>query len=397
MSKFRFAAKGPTGSKGRIAKGIRTLLLTALATTALSGAAWADLNVGVIVSATGSTAALGIPMQNALMFMPKEINGEKVNLFFGDDTSDPATATNLARRMITQDKVDVLIGSGMTGAAIAIAGVANENGVPQIAMSPIILPEGTDAWTFRMPQPVGLMAKALIDNMAAKGVKRLGYIGFSDAWGDFWVKEFDKYGPSAGIEMVAQERYGRADTSVTGQVLKLVASRPDAVLVGASGTASALPQIELRKRGYTGPIYQTHGSVSADFIRIGGKDVEGAILSSGPVNVAEQLPDTAEVKAPGMDFITRYEAKYGEGNRNQFAAHMYDAITVLEQTVPKAMETAKPGTPEFKAAFKDALEHGDPIVASQGVYRFTPTDHFGLDERGRVLITVKDGAWKLIQ
>jgi branched-chain amino acid transport system substrate-binding protein len=386
MSKFR-----------TVAKGTRAVLLAALASTALSGVALADLNVGVIVSATGSTAALGIPMKNALIFMPKEINGEKVNVIFGDDASDPATATNLARRMITQDKVDVIIGSSMTGASIAVAGVANENGVPQISMSPINLPEGTDAWTFRMPQQVSLMAKALIDDMASKGVKRLGYVGFSDAWGDFWVKEFDKFGPEAGIEMVAQERYGRADTSVTGQVLKLVASKPDAVLVGASGTASALPQIELRKRGFTGPIYQTHGSVSGDFIRIGGKDVEGAILPSGPVNVAEQLPDDSEVKAPGMALVEKYEAEYGAGSRNQFAGHLFDAIQVITQITPKAMETAKPGTPEFKAAFKDALEHGDPIVASHGVYRFTPTDHFGLDERGRVLITVENGAWKLLK
>ncbi|KJS37826.1 MAG: branched-chain amino acid ABC transporter substrate-binding protein [Rhodospirillaceae bacterium BRH_c57] len=382
MSKIRFTVKGA---------------LTAIAlATALPGAAQADINVGVIVSATGTTAALGIPMKNALMFMPEEINGEKVNVVFGDDTSDPSTATNLARRMITQDKVDVIIGSSMTGAAIAIAGVANENGVPQLAMSPINLPQGSDAWTFRMPQQVSLMVAAVVEDMKKKGVKKLGYVGFSDAWGDFWVRDLKTLGEPAGITMVAEERYGRADTSVTGQVLKLVAARPDAILIGASGTASALPQVELRQRGYAGPIYQTHGSVSNDFIRIGGKAVEGTILPAGPVNVAEQLPDTSPVKTPGMEFVAGYEKAHGENSRNQFAGHMYDGIQALKAALPVALKAAKPGTPEFRTAIKDALESGLDIPAGHGVFNFTATDHFGLDERGRVLITVENGKWKLL-
>lgn len=386
MSKFHKAFKGA----------LTALALVTGAAMAMPGAALADINVGVIVPATGTTAALGIPMKNALIFMPKEINGEKVNVIFGDDTSDPATATNLARRMITQDNVDVIIGSSMTGAAIAIAGVANENSVPQLAMSPINLPEGKDAWTFRMPQQVSLMASAVIEDMKKKGVKKLGYIGFSDAWGDFWVRDLKALGEPEGITMVAEERYGRADTSVTGQVLKLVASRPDAILIGASGTASALPQVELRQRGYTGPIYQTHGSVSNDFIRIGGKAVEGTILPAGPVNVAEQLPESSEVKAPGMEFVKGYEEAYGENTRNQFAGHMYDGIQALKVALPVAMKSAKPGTPEFRAAIKDALESGLDIPAGHGVFNFSKTDHFGLDQRGRVLITVEDGKWKLL-
>lgn len=386
MSKFLSAIKGARSA----------LAAAAFTAVALPGIAQADITIGVIVSATGSTAALGIPMQNALIFMPEEIDGHKVKVVFGDDTSDPSTATNLARRMITQDKVDVIIGSSMTGAAIAIAGVTNENAVPQLAMSPINLPEGRDAWTFRMPQQVSLMAAAVIEDMVAKGVKTVGYIGFSDAWGDFWSRDLETLGKPAGLTTVAEERFGRADTSVTGQVLKLLAARPDVVLIGASGTASAMPQIELRQRGFTGAIYQTHGSVSPDFIRIGGRAVEGTILPAGPVTVAEQMPDDAEVKGPGVAFLTRYEQEYGENSRNQFAGHMYDAIQALNVALPVALKTAQPGTPEFRTAIKDALESGLDIPAAHGVFQFSPTDHFGLDDRGRVLITVEDGQWKLL-
>mgnify|MGYP001809897455 CR=1 FL=1 len=373
----------------------------ALAVAALLGAvaptARADITIGLIVPATGSTAALGIPAKNAAALFPDTIGGEKVRLIVADDASDPTTATTQARRLIGVEKVDVLLASVMTGAAIAVAGVAREMEVPQLALSPIDLPAGKDAWSFRMPQNVTLMAKAVVGHMQANKVKTVGYIGFSDAWGDFWARDIKALAAEGGYSVVAEERYARADTSVTGQVLKLLASRPDAIVVGASGTAAALPQIALRERGYKGPIYQTHGAVTHDFIRIGGQAVEGTILASGPVMVAEQLPTTSPVRAPALEMVTAYEQKYGANTRNQFAAHTLDSVRVLDRAVPAALKVAKPGTKEFRAALRDALEQQKEVAAAQGVYNFTKDDHFGLDSRGYVLITVQNGAWKLLQ
>ncbi|MGQ9369526.1 ABC transporter substrate-binding protein [Azospirillum sp. ST 5-10] len=384
-------------TRSAVRRGLRRALFAATAALLLPCAALADVTIGLIVPATGSTAALGIPAKNAAALFPQTIGGEAVRLIVVDDTSDPTMATTQARRLVTEDKVDVLMGSVMTGAAIAVAGVAREAEVPHLALSPIDLPAGQDKWTFRLPQNVTLMAKAVVDHMKANGVKSVGYIGFSDAWGDFWARDLKTLAEPGGYKLVAEERYARADTSVTGQVLKLVAARPDAVVVGASGTAAALPQIALRQRGYKGPIYQTHGAVTHDFIRIGGESVEGAILASGPVIVAEQLPDGSPVRAKALEFVTAYEAKYGANTRNQFAAHAVDAMTVLERVVPVALKTAKPGTPEFRAAVRDALESEKEIAASQGVYNFTKDDHFGLDDRGHVLLTVEKGAWKLVK
>lgn len=369
-------------------------LCTAIALS--SGAALADVTIGLIVPATGSTAALGIPAKNAAIFFPEEIAGEKVRLIVVDDASDPTTGTTQARRLATEEKADVLLGSVMTGSAIAIAGVARELEIPQIALSPVDLPAGSDHWTFRMPQNVGLMAKALVANMKAAGVKTLGYIGFTDAWGDVWVRNMKPLMDAEGMKMVAEERYARADTTVTGQVLKVMAARPDAVLIGASGTAAGLPQVTLRERGYKGRIYQTHGAVTRDIIRIGGKAVEGAVFAAGPVVVAEQLPDDSAVKPQGLKFVAAYEGKYGKDSRNQFAAHVYDSALVLERVIPVALKKAKPGTPEFRAAIRDALESEKEIKASQGVYNYTKDDHFGLDTRGAVLITIENGDWKLL-
>lgn len=365
-----------------------------------STSAFADeptIKIGVSISTTGQGAALGIPEKNTLEIVPKEIGGAKIEVVQLDDAGDPTNATTNARRLATEDKVDILIGSAVTPATMAVANVAFEAGVPHFALSPMPFQPGREKWTFVMPQPVPLMAAGLWENMKAKGVKTVGIIGFSDSWGDLWVKEFKASAEPAGLKMVADERYARADTSVTGQVLKLVAARPDAVLVGASGTAAALPVIALRERGYTGPIYQTHGAVTHAFISIAGKAAEGVIFTSGPVVAAAAQDAAAPTKAPGVAYTTAYEAKFGPKSVTQFGAHMNDVFEVLKRIVPVALKSAKPGTPEFRDALRKAAESEKDIAASQAVYNWSPSDHYGVDARGRILITVKNGEWAIVK
>ncbi len=367
------------------------------AVLALPGAALAQIKVGVTVAATGSAAALGVPARNTFTELwPKEIAGQKLTVILLDDASDPGQATTNARRLVTEENVDVLIGSSITPSSMAVAGVALENAVPHFTQSPVGLPPGRDKWTFMMPQKVSLMAKAVFDHMKANKATTVGYIGFSDSWGDLWVKEFKAIGEPMGLKMVAEERYARADTSVAGQALKLVAAKPDVVLVGASGTGAALPQIALRERGFKGTIYHTHGAVTKDFIRIAGKSAEDVVLPSGPLVVADLLPDSPQKKV-AMEHLKAYEAKYGAGTITQFSGHAFDVLQILERTVPVALKKAKPGTKEFREAMLAAIEGEKEIPASHGVYNFTSSDHAGLDDRGRVLLTVKDGTWALVK
>lgn len=371
---------------------------TLLAATALTPALaqTADLTIGVTISSTGSAAALGVPQKNSIEFLPKEVGGLKVNLILLDDGGDPTAATTNARRLVTENKVDVLIGSSITPTGIAVANVAAEAGVPHISLAPMPVTPERAKWSVVMPQPVPLMAKVIFGHMKNAGAKTVGMIGFSDSWGDLWAKEFEANGKPLGLSMVADERYARADTSVAGQALKLVAARPDVILVAASGTGAALPQIALRERGYTGKIYQTHGAVSKDFIRIAGKSAEGAFLASGPVVAAEGLADTSPVKKPAMAYVTAYEAKYGKDTRTQFGAHIFDAFEVLKRVVPTALKSAKPGTADFREAVRKAMLTEKEIAASQGVYNFTETDRYGVDDRARILITVKDGNFVVV-
>src|SRR6266581_4434537 len=311
------------------------------------------------------------------------------------DGGDPTNATTNARRFVTESKADIIMGSSTTPPSIAVSTVANEAGIPHFGLAPFPITPERAKWSVDMPQPVPIMGKVLYEHMKAHNIKTVGYIGYSDSYGDLWFNDFKNQAVPMGMTLTAEERFARPDTSVAGQVLKLVAANPDAVLVGASGTAAALPQTALRERGYKGLIYQTHGAASMDFIRIAGKAAEGVLMASGPVMSPETQPDSALTKKPGLALNTAYEAKYGPNSRSQFAGHSYDAFEVLKRVIPVALKTAKPGTPEFREAIRQALLSEREIAASQGVYNFTEKDRYGLDDRSRILLTVKDGKYTL--
>ena len=356
-----------------------------------------EITIGISITTTGPGAPLGIPERNALDFVAKEIAGVPLKVIVLDDGGDPTNATTNARRFVTESKADIIMGSSTTPSSIAVSNVANEAGIPHIGLSPFPITPERAKWSVTMPQPVSIMGKVLYEHMKAHNIKTVGYIGYSDSYGDLWFNDFKFQAIPMGMTLVDEERFARPDTSVAGQVLKLVAANPDAVLVGASGTAAGLPQTELRERGYKGLIYQTHGAASMDFIRIAGKAAEGVIMASGPVMDPEDQPDEAQTKKPGLAIVTAYEAKFGPNSRSQFAGHSYDAFLVLERVVPVALKTAKPGTPEFREAIRQALISEREIAASQGVYNFTEKDRYGLDDRSRIILTVKDGKYVLVK
>lgn len=283
-------------------------VIASLAAALGAAPALADVTVGVSIASTGPSASLGIPQKNSMPLLPETIAGEKIRYIVLDDGSDPTQATKVARRFVSEDKVDIILGSSAVAPSIAIAEVADESQTVQLAFSPIELKPGRGEWTYRLAQPVKLMAEAVADAAHARGVKTIAFIGFADAYGETWLKEFTTAATARGMRLVATERYARSDTSVTAQTLKLIAARPDAVLIAGAGTGAALPHTTLRERGYAGPVYHTHGAATKDLIRIGGKAVNGSILPAGPVIVAEQLPDSAATKKPGLDYGPLREA-----------------------------------------------------------------------------------------
>ena len=377
---------------------MKTFLKTTLAAAAAllaSTAALADITIGVSLPLTGPGSGLGIPMSNGVKMWPATVAGEKIKVVILDDATDPTKGVQNARRFINEDKVDLILGSGVTPVAIAIADVAAESKTVQLATSPIGLPPGKDAWTFRMPQSNGVMANAMVGHMVKQGVKTVGFLGYTDAYGEQWLQALTPLLDKAGIKLLATERFARADTSVTAQALKLTAANPDAMVVVASGSGAAMPQLGLVERGFKGKIYQTHAAATRDLMRVGGKATEGTYVTAGPVVVAEQLPDSHPSKALGVKFNAEYEKIHGAGLRNQFAAHSYDAYLMLERVVPEALKKARPGTPEFRAALKDALESTPALAVTHGVLDFSPTDHWGYRADTGVVMKVVNADWKL--
>ncbi len=374
---------------------LKTSLITTAVAALMSTAALADINIGVSLSLTGPGSGLGIPMQKQLQLFPKSIGGEKVNLTILDDATDPGKGAANARRFVTEDKVDLIFGSCITAVAAAMTDIATEAGTVQIAGSPVGVPEGKDKWLFRLPQSNTVMGHAVVEHMKKNGVKTVGFLGYTDAYGQQWLDAIGPMLDKAGIKLVGTERFARTDTSVTPQALKLTTANPDAILVVASGSGAAMPQLGLLERGFKGKVYQTHAAATPDLPRVGGKSVEGTFVVSGPALLGDQLSDSHPSKKQALEFVQKFEAAHGANTRNQFAGHAYDFQVAMEKAIPLALKKAKPGTPQFRAALRDSLETMGRTVFAHGVMNWTPTDHWGYTLETGVMTKLVDGKFKV--
>ncbi|WP_322103854.1 ABC transporter substrate-binding protein [Paraburkholderia sp. J41] len=384
-------------TKQWVVKSMNAALAAALMGTA--GLAAAQVKIGVTLSATGPAASLGIPEKNTIALLPKEIAGKSVQYIVLDDASDTSKAVQNTHKLIDEDHVDAIIGSSVTPNSLAMLDVVSQGKTPMISLAAsAAIVEPMDAkrqWAFKTPQNDSLMADALATYMEKHGVKTVGFIGFTDAYGDSWYKEFSAAAAKHNLKIVANERYNRTDSSVTGQALKLMSANPDAVLIAGSGTPSALPATTLKDRGYKGKIYQTHGVANNDFLRVCGKDCEGELLPAGPILVADQLPDSNPVKKSALAYKSAYEKAYGAGSVATFGGHAWDAGQMLTRAIPVALKAGEPGTEAFRVALRGALENVKELPLSHGIMNTTPTNHNGLDERARVIVEIVDNKWKL--
>lgn len=379
----------------------RSLATVAVAGACIAGPARADLTVGVILSMTGPGASLGAPAKRTVELWPAEIAGQKIQLTILNDNTDPTEASKAANRLVTEQKVDVIVGPSLTPNSVAAVEVAGRNQTPIIALGGggvIVEPqEGPRKWAFKMPAPEVLSVNAVLDHMVKNKVKNAAAISITTSYGEGFLKTFRTAAATRNINISAAEQYSSADLSVTAQILKILATNPDAVYILSFGTPGALPQIELAKRGYKGLVYQTHGVANAQYLKLGGKDVEGGYMAVAPVLVAEQLPDNHPTKKLGMEYVKRYEAQNGPGSRSLFGSTAWTALLWLEAAVPVALKKAKPGTAEFRVALRDALEGMKEVATPEGVFTMSPTNHNGIDERAQVLVRVENGTWKLVK
>lgn len=371
--------------------------VAALSVTVASGAAHAQIKIGAILSISGPAAAMGVGYKGAFDLFPTEIAGQKIEYIIRDDATDASTGFTIAQKMISEDHVDAFIGPSLTATDAAVAPLANQAKVPMIAMAPYEYDPQKQPYTFNDAQPLSLMVAAVFKYMQQHGVKNIGYIGFSDGWGDQVLAATKRAAGSDGISILTDERYARTDTTCEAQALKLISAHPQAVMMGNSATPAALPVVALRHRGYKGTIYGNHGVVSPAFIKVGGAAVEGVIAVTSPVVVTDQLPDSNPVKPVAAAFVKDYAAKFGAQGMSPFAGYSYDAMLLLKAAIPEALKAGKPGTEEFRVALRKSLEKTHELVGVSGVYTMSPTDHNGQDARAAMLVEVQDGAWRAIK
>jgi branched-chain amino acid transport system substrate-binding protein len=340
-----------------------------------------------------------VAQKNSVALLPNKVGDTTIEYIALDDASDPTQSVTSVKKLLAEQKIDALIGPSGSPNAMGVIEVMAEAQTPMLApvgTTAVVLPmDAKKRWVFKTTQNDDIIADGLIGHMQRNGVKTLGFIGYNDPYGEAWYKTVVPMLQKAGIQIVANERYNRQDTTVTGQVLKLKSAAPDAVLVAGVAAGAALPEMQLVDAGYTGRIYQTHGAATDDFIRIGGKKVDGAIMAASLMLVLDQIPDSVVSKKVAVEYVSAYEKMYGNRPAT-FGANVYDAGLLLQRAIPEALKKGKPGTTEFRDALRDALESTKELVATQGVYNMTPADHSGFDQRGRVLLTVKDGKWTLL-
>ncbi|MCK1447067.1 ABC transporter substrate-binding protein [Bradyrhizobium sp. 2] len=377
---------------------LRTFLVFSFLLAAAHPAA-AQIKIGVTVSATGPAASLGIPERNAISLAPKEIAGKTVEYIILDDASDPTAARRNIERFTTESNVDLIIGPSTSPASLATIEVIGRTKTPMISLGAsraIIFPmDDNRKWSFKTPYNDATTAAATVKHMKSSGVKSVATIAFNDAYGEGWVKEFTPIAEKAGIKLVASELFARTDTSVTAQILKIVSGNPDAVLVVASGTPGVLPQASLFERNYKGKVYQTTGVVNNDFLRVGGKSVEGTFIAADPITVAGQLPDGHPAKSAGVGFTKRYDEAFGRGSTSAFSGYAWDAIMLAEAAIPVALKSAAPGTEAFRSALRNAIEASKAVPTTAGPVTMSADDHNGYSDDAPIMITVKNGLFSI--
>ena len=377
-------------------KAFRQVIIGAIALVAAAQAS-ADINVGVILSLTGPAASLGIPAKKTVALWPKEIDGQKLNLTILDDGSDPTASTLAARRLTQENKVDVFVGPSVTPTSLAALQVAGEGHTPMITLAgggAVIFPqEGARRWAFKMPPSEEIQLNVIFEHMKKTGEHTLGIVAINNAYGQTFLDVAQKIAPAAGIKIAGVERYNAKDTSFVSQALKMMATKPDAILIAAAGTPAAMPQLELKQRGFAKTIYQTQAVANNDYLRVGGKALDGTLLPVSPLLVAEQLPDSNPIKPVALNYLKKYEGKYGAGSRSLFGGMAWDAFLILDKAVPVALKQAKPGTPQFREALRDAIEGEKNLILTQGIYSMSPKDHNGADKRSQVLVKIESGKW----
>ncbi|MBK8526935.1 MAG: ABC transporter substrate-binding protein [Rubrivivax sp.] len=362
----------------------------------ISGTALAQdpIRIGAFLSVTGPAAFLGDPEQKTLEMVIEKLNaeggllGRKLQLVTYDDAGDAEKARTFGKRLIEQDKVDAIVGGSTTGTTMAVVPLVEQAGIPFISLAgAVVIVEPVKKWVFKTPHTDRMACEKIFIDMKARNMSKVALISGTGGFDKSMRAQCVGVAAKQGIEVVADETYGAADTDMTAQLTKIRASTAQAVLNAGFGQGPAIVTRNYRQVGLTLPLYQSHGVASKEYIKLSGPAAEGVRLPAAALLVPELLPDSDKQKPVVTAYKRDYEARF-KTEVSTFGGHAYDGLMLVAGAIKRAGSTNP-------AKVRDALEATKGYVGTGGVVNMSPTDHMGLDLSAFLMLEVKNGSWAL--
>jgi branched-chain amino acid transport system substrate-binding protein len=373
-----------------------TLALVAGLGFAAAALAADPIKIGSVLSVTGPGGYLGDPELKTLQLYVDRINkeggvlGRPLQLIHYDDGTDANKANGFAKRLIEDDKVDIMVGGTTTGSTMSMAPLVEKAGIPFISLAGgVVIVEPVKKWVFKMPQTDRMAAEKVFEDMKKRGITKVALLSETSGFGQSGKKETEAVASKYGITLVANETYGAKDTDVTPQLTK-IKNTPgvEAVFVFGFGQGPAIVTKNYKQLGLTLPLYQSHGVADDDYIKIAGTAADGVRLPTGAVLIGDQLP----AGHPQKGAVTEYRKLYGDAykeNVSSFGAYAYDGLMIAVDAIKRAGSTDP-------AKVRDAIEQTKNFVGTTGVFNMSPADHMGLDLKAFTLVEIKNGTWVVV-
>ncbi|MBI3372682.1 MAG: ABC transporter substrate-binding protein [Betaproteobacteria bacterium] len=367
---------------------------------ALAGSAYAQqepIKVGAFLAVTGPAAFLGDPEQKTLEMYVEKLNaagvvlGRKLQLVSYDSAGDAEKARTFAKRLIEQDKVDVLVGGTTTGETMAVVPLVEAAGIPFVSLAgALVIIDPVKKWVFKTPHTDRMACERIFLDMRDRKLERIGLISGAGGFDKSMRAECLKVAGTYKVQIVADESYGVRDTDMTAQLTK-IKNTPgvQAVLNAGFGSEPAVVTKNFKQLGMNVPLYQSHGVASKEFIKLAGDAAEGVRLPAAAVLVAEQLPADDKQRVVSVNYKKDYEARFKQ-DISTFGGHAHDGLMI-------ALEAMKRANTTDKAKVRDAIESTKGFSGTGGIVNMSATDHMGLDLTNFRMLEVKKGNWTLVK
>jgi len=351
------------------------------------------IKIGCLFALSGPARHIGVPSkyvaEMAREYFEKQggIAGKRIELIFADTKGENSVAVTEFERLVYKEKVNAIIGPTRTSTAMALFQPIERAKIPVVMCvggDPPVVP--VKKWIFKTPQRTETAVRKIYRYLKKNNIYEVAIITSKDAFGSEGRKNLIRVAQEEGIKIVAEESFGTQDIDMTIQLRKLVATHARAIICWTIGPAGATIARNFRSIGSKKLLVQCHGQPDPIYIKLAGDAAEGTVMPSTKTVVAFQLREDDPQREVVQNFVSEYEKKYAPVSTH--SGYAWDAFMIVAGAIKKA------GTdPED---LRQAIENTKNYVGISGIYNMSKEDHCGLGLDSLVMVTVKDGKWKLV-